>query len=82
MVFYIRENVGGIDRFLTSSAARLGMKKGQNPSGSFQVLDLCAPKEKWEAIAAAVRAEDQLARPVRRHLQFTADWAEEKLAEG
>lgn len=85
VVFYVRENMGGVDRFFTSSSARLGMKKGQMPSGSTQVLDLCAPAERWEAIAAAVRAEDAKVgepRQIRHHLQFTVAWAEERFKPG
>ena len=79
VVFYLRENLGGVDPFFISSSARLGMKKGQNPAHSTQVLDLAAPAERWGEIAAAVRAADGMGRPVRRHARFTADWAEQRL---
>lgn len=82
VIFYVRENIGGIDRFNTSSAQRLGMKKGQMPKYSYQVLDLCAPKEHWDTIAAAIMEEDKkggMERPVRHHQNFTVDWAEHVL---
>lgn len=81
LVIFIRENLTGLSDFTTSSAARGGMKEGKAPSGSREVLDLCAPSERWDEIAALVAHLDARERPVRRHARFSVAWALERFRE-
>jgi hypothetical protein len=80
--FYVRENnqQSSFDRFVMSSNARQGIKKGRYVPG-VQVLELAAPATKWAACAAAVAAADSLGRPVQPNRAFTAEWAEAHLGQ-
>ena len=72
-VAYLRENIK-YDSFLVPANVRLGIKRGQFPSDSVQVLELCASESYWEAIAQEVRALDKLNRPI-VHGKFGRKWA-------
>lgn len=80
LVFFVRENLAR-NHFLTSSNARIAMKRGEK-SGGVEVLELCCSggKGRWDELAELVRDVDPKHRPVRRHARFTAKWAEEALS--
>ncbi|MBX3465320.1 MAG: hypothetical protein KF878_00290 [Planctomycetes bacterium] len=77
---YVREHFR-TDHFHMPGNARIGMKKGRMPAGARLVLELAAPAERWDAIAAVVRVKDPKGRPVERNRLFTAAWAEHRLRE-
>jgi hypothetical protein len=90
-VCYARENLRIKDTFLIHSSARLGLgggivqgkvhagiKAGDNWAGT-QVLELCAPADRWEECARIIRLADARDRPVLRNRQFTKAWAERHL---
>lgn len=83
VIFYVRENLNGADSFHVSSPERWAEKGGNNadrgPRSHRQILDLCAPDEHWDRLAALVHEADSLKRQVRRHRTFTTKWAEEHL---
>lgn len=80
VVFYVRENLAR-NHFLTSSNARIGMKRGEK-SGGVEVLELCCPPEWFDRLAAVVTELDPKHRSVRTHARFTAAWAEMALRKG
>lgn len=82
IVFYVRENLKGINTFLISSGERWGDKEGwSTPRPERQSLDLLAPVLHWHMIAEAVREADTLNRPVHKSRTFTWKWAEKEFAE-
>lgn len=44
-------------------------------------LDLCAPEFHWLRLSGIVKCEDSLEREVRKDPAFTAEWAEQVLAD-
>jgi len=85
-IFYVREHLRGIDHFTMHGNARLGMKEGRAPAGSWEVLELLAPAERWEDLSLLVQTIDAdpkygRARPVvRPRRTFTARWVVEAFA--
>jgi hypothetical protein len=76
VVFFVRENIA-YNAFLTSSAVRWRMKTaGTLPRDAVQVLELCAPSDRWDELARAVAALDRRGRQVRRNRRFTGAWAD------
>lgn len=76
-MFYVRENVafhGG--HFMVSSGERMGIKLGRLSKRHLQILELAAPDNDWNRIAAVVHEVDGLKRPVRKNRRFTIQWAE------
>lgn len=73
--FYVRENVTAIPSFQISSAERMGDKVGRKPSRRRQALELLAPADRWDEIAAEVKRADRLGRPVLLNRSFTWSWA-------
>jgi hypothetical protein len=78
LVVYTRETLRGIDSFSISSGERWGDKAGKVPRKERQALDLWAPADRWEEVAAIVKDLDPLRRPVMRNKNFTPAWAEEQ----
>jgi hypothetical protein len=77
VVCYVRETfapLGG--HFHVSGGERQAFKRGSVSRRHLQVLELCAPPEKWGAIAAIVTRADVLGRPVRKNRNFSYGWAE------
>jgi hypothetical protein len=73
-VFAVRENCNAIPMFNISSGERWGDKIGHRPSAKRQCLELLAPEEQWEEIAAVVKKADGLNRPVYKNNAFTFNW--------
>jgi hypothetical protein len=80
-VCYVRENLA-INHFGMSSNQRLSLKRGKPSKSIPQILELLAPDDHWEAIAAVVKAEDGLRRNVRKNRRFTWKWAERQFQSG
>jgi hypothetical protein len=83
VVFYVRENIafqGG--HFMVSSGERMGWKQGRLSRRHLQVLELAAPEEAWDQLAAVVQEVDAQKRPVRKNRRFTVKWAEARLQAG
>lgn len=79
VIFYVRENLKGINSFYISSGERWGDKQSlSTPRRERQSLDLLAPKKMWVEIAAQVNLEDTLSRKVMRSRTFNWKWAEEQ----
>ncbi len=79
-VFYVRENVVLPGHgFNITAGERQAIKCGRLAKRHQQVLELAAPDHCWEELAQVVARADGLQRPVRRHRQFTAKWAESEL---
>ena len=79
IVFYVRENLKGINTFHITSGERWGDKTGmREPRKERQSLDLLAPKEHWDMIAALVHEQDHMKRPVLKAKSFTWEWAEKE----
>lgn len=77
---YVRERaVSDMPSFYINSAVRNGQRHNGDPNAR-QVLQLCAPAERWDAIAKTVADMDSLRRPVERARGFTAAWAEQAFA--
>jgi hypothetical protein len=75
--FYVRENINGINSFLISSGERWGDKVGKTARKGRGVLELLAPVDQWDRIAALVHAEDTLKRHVKPNRLFTTAWAKQ-----
>ena len=73
-VFYTRENINGIDSFFISSGERMGDKTDKVPRKERQVLELVAPDDKWNDIAAIVYNLDPLKRKVIKNEHFNINW--------
>lgn len=69
---YVRENrrASSEANFVLSSNARLGHKADLNRIGN-EVLELAAPKEVWDEMAAAIAEIDHMKRPVITHNRWT-----------
>lgn len=81
VIFYVRENVRGVDSFNISSGERWGEKVGlSKPRKARWSLDLLAPDQHWEAIAKDVQEVDPHHRPVLRNSAFTTEWAEQRFS--
>lgn len=70
IIFYVRENVNGVNSFEISSAERWGDKNGSTPARRRQTLELMAPGEHWSDIRKLVLAADPLRRPVKQNQNF------------
>lgn len=70
VIFYVRENVNGVNSFEISSGERWGDKAGSKPSRHRQVLELYAPEPVWEILKKAVEREDGLKRKVFKNRNF------------
>ncbi len=57
----------------------MALKEGRLAKRHLQVLELCAPKEAWDAIASEVKATDPMHRPVLKNRNFTECWAKREL---
>jgi len=78
--FAVRENLGRKgDQFWRGGGIGAAFAHGK-ATGLPEVLDLLAPRDRWEEIAELVRAADPLERPVRDHLQMTREWVESEVA--
>ena len=80
MVFWVRENFVPLEGSFVGmgSGERHALKRGHVAKRHPQVLDLCCPADRFDEIAAAVRALDPLGRPVRTNRRFTVAWAREQ----
>ena len=67
--------------FHVSAGERMGWKRGRLSRRHAQLLELAAPENDWERIAAIVQAMDTLKRPVRKNRRFAGKWAEAILKE-
>jgi len=78
---FVRENCRrlSVDHFTTSSNARLRTKQG---GVGTQVLELAAPADIWDRLAAVVEASDTHHRPVVRSQSWTLDVAEAAFEQG
>lgn len=70
VVFYVRENVTGIDSFTISFGDRWGDKIGSKPSPGRQVLEILAPKHFIPFLKRKVTESDQLKRRVITNSSF------------
>lgn len=52
----------------------------ENTVNGQNVLELCAPENRWQHIANIITLEDSLKRSVFKSDLFTAEWAEKELA--
>lgn len=79
VIFYVRENLKGINSFIISSGERWGDKNGTSkPRRERWSLDLCAPTEHWDTLAALVHEQDYYKRPVLKAKRFSYHWAEQQ----
>lgn len=76
-IFYVRENINGIDSFLISSNERWGDKAGSKASKNRQVLELLAPESKWHQLSILVHQIDTHHRPVRSNKLFNMKFIRE-----
>lgn len=87
LVCYVRENLM-FDHFGIGSGGRLALKHGRIPKFAVQVLELAAPSERWEEVAAVVAqieaqcclAEGKQPRRILRNQRFTQNWAEDQFS--